>query len=73
MRRLSLLFAVAAVTLMFPAAAGAQDRSVRLSGAQKMVRIAQGELKRGVKEIPDGSNKHQRIKLYVYDPFPSVH
>ncbi|MDP5034100.1 MAG: hypothetical protein NWP31_04055, partial [Solirubrobacteraceae bacterium] len=45
-------------------ASSAQAQASSQTTAQRIVAIAQQELARGVREIPKGSNKGSRIKMY---------
>jgi hypothetical protein len=56
---------VAGLVLGCLATIGAQPPApAEASVASKMVSIARGELKRGVREVPDGSNRGSRIRMY---------
>ncbi|HWT92815.1 MAG TPA: PKD domain-containing protein [Solirubrobacteraceae bacterium] len=66
-RSLPLLLAVLALATGLVSLAGAAARpgeARAASAAARMVAIARGELRKGVREIPDGSNKGGRIRMY---------
>lgn len=49
---------------------GATDAHAATSSAQRIVSIARAELRRGVRETPDGSNKGARIRTYGLSTSP---
>lgn len=61
-----LLLAVLLAGMLAPAAEAAKRTT-----AQRLVSIARAELARGVREVPDGSNKAARIKTYLSATTPS--
>lgn len=58
------LVALATGLLSFAGAAAAPDRARAATAAERMVAIARAELRKGVREVPDGSNKGGRIRIY---------
>lgn len=66
-RSLSVLLALLALATGVVSLAGASaapGEARAASAAERMVAIARAELRKGVREIPDGSNKGGRIRLY---------
>lgn len=63
-----LLRAVAVALLLAVSAPAAADAATR---AERIVSLARAELRKGVKEIPDGSNKAPAIRRYVRSTSPS--
>lgn len=64
------LVAVSAAGWFAPVASIGPDRAEARSSAQRVVQIARGELARGVREVPDGSNRGPRIRMYGLSTTP---
>ena len=72
--RLVALAAMAVLTAAAPAVAGDSPRAPLPSvTAQRIVAIARGELARGVREVPAGSDRGPRISMYVHSTSPSYY
>src|SRR3954451_17577966 len=72
--RLVALVAMTALTAAAPAVAGDSPRAPLPSvTAQRIVTIARDELARGVRELPAGSDRGPRIRLYVASTSPSFY
>lgn len=62
--------AVLAAGCLMPAGPAAPAEAEARSAAQRAVAIARGELARGVREVPDGSNRGARIRMYGLSTTP---
>jgi CHAP domain len=63
---------VGASLVLTVAATASAAPAVATAGTPLAVKIAQGELKRGVREIPMGSNRGKRIKMYEDAALPAA-
>ncbi|HEX8856228.1 MAG TPA: hypothetical protein VF752_11575 [Thermoleophilaceae bacterium] len=64
LRAALLAFAAALLVLAVPASPAAANKRASASAAARIVSLARKELERGVREIPDGSNKAPAIWRY---------
>lgn len=72
-RRAAIAVLLAAGTAQGVALAAPQPADAaqaRAASAKKVVSIARGELSRGVREVPDGSNRGTRIRMYGQSTTP---